>query len=203
MHRWKLGCRARAAGEEGFTLVELLVVLAVLGLALAFVIPNIQRARVKSGTSLALRTLEGVLINARSEALRRHSPVVVAFNTTTRAFTVFEDWDPNNAAVSGNGNGTLDGAEETIATTRLDNNLKFAVPPGGGSVIVPTGATSLEYASDGTLQAPSGGLTVHIADSKGNYFRIRVNDVTGAGRLEKWLSGTSWSPRRETWVWSY
>lgn len=192
----------RCASEVGFTLTEILVVLVILGVALAVVIPNIQRTRAKADTSFALRTLDAVLTNARSEALRRHSPVVVGFDTGTRVFTVFEDWDPGNANVGTNGDGVLNGSELTIATTTMDDHLHFAAP-GGGNAVDPSSATYLEYAADGTLTSPTGGLIAYVEDTKGNFFRIRISDVTGSSRLEKWLGGTSWSPRRESWVWKY
>lgn len=61
--------------HRGFTLVEILVVLAILGITAAAVVPALARATEEDSTTRAARELERVLIAARTAALERARPV--------------------------------------------------------------------------------------------------------------------------------
>ena len=61
------------ADEGGFTLVEGLVVLLIMGITVLIAIPNLQRVRIKTETTQAIYRIAGYVDLARSEALKRHS----------------------------------------------------------------------------------------------------------------------------------
>ncbi len=196
------GAPAEAAASGGFSLVEALVALVVVGLLAAVGIPGVQRLRVVYGSSSAVRELADVHERARSEALRRHSQVGVAYDQGRRTVTVFEDRDRAGRDAPGNTNGALDLGEEVIARVDLATVLRFARPSPGAPVDV--GGSTVLYRADGT---PRPGLVtdpaVYLADAKLNYFRVRVNRVTGLARVEKWDNRTTWSARREDWQWQH
>jgi len=186
---------------RGFTLVELLVVLVLVGIVLLVAIPNLRRVQIKAQVSRALRNVDNVFLRARGEAVKRHSPVGIVINAQTRQFTVFEDWDPGNANVPTNGNGVRDANEDIIATRTLDREVSFAAKPSGDTDPQPDlKGSTVFYGSDGALRSAGGAL--YLADNRGNEFRIRVVAATGAARVEMW-TGNTWTPRREQWVWKY
>jgi len=194
--RWS----SRLSRERGFTLIEAIVVVVIVGLTVVIALPNLQRAKIRSRTAGAVRIVSNLLDRTRSEALKRRSPVVLTFDAGNRLFTVFEDWDPGNATVATNGNGTLDANEDLIDELLLDRELSWVSAPTGDSSPLPQW-TSVVYGPDGALQGAGG--AAYLEDTKGNTFRIRVNAVTGSTRLEKWLGGSDWTPRREEWKWYY
>jgi Tfp pilus assembly protein FimT len=195
----KYGSGKRSRGQGGFTLNEALIMLAIFAMVMIIALPNWMRAQTKARANDGMRGVENAFSLARTEALRRHSPVVLDVNVAGRLFTAFEDWDPNNQDVGTNGNGTQDGAELLILSRELDNALDFVADPEGGSVL-----TSMTYGSDGAHAAHSGGTALFFTDIKANVFRLNVNPVTGSTRVEKWIASTSsWSPRREAWEWNY
>jgi type IV fimbrial biogenesis protein FimT len=73
---------APASGHAGFTLVELMLTVAILGILLGIALPNftemIQNQKIRSATS----DLFGALIYARSEAVKRNSSVNVVSSDT-------------------------------------------------------------------------------------------------------------------------
>jgi len=60
---------------RGFTLVEILVVLAILGITAAAVVPALARATSEDGATRTARALEHVLMTARNTALERAQAV--------------------------------------------------------------------------------------------------------------------------------
>ncbi|HEY6158228.1 MAG TPA: GspH/FimT family pseudopilin [Gemmatimonadales bacterium] len=77
--------------RRGFTLAEMLVVLAILGITAAAVVPAFGRATQEDAVTRTARDLEGVLLHARATALARAVPVCVTLVPATgRYWTVFE-----------------------------------------------------------------------------------------------------------------
>jgi len=193
------GSGERSRGQGGFTLNEALIMLAIFAMVLVIALPNWMRAQTKARANDAMRGVEDTFNFARTEALKRHSPVVLNVNVAGRSFSAFEDWDPTNQDVGSNDNGVRDGAELVILTRSLDTALEFTADPQGGTPL-----STVVYSSDGSNRGHIGGDSVYFTDVKNNIFRLHVNPVTGSSRVEKWIaSNTSWSPRREVWQWSY
>jgi len=195
------GDRTGSPRERGFTLVEILLVIVLLGIALLIAVPTLHRLQVKSQTSRAVRGADTVFLLARGAALKRHSPVGIVIKATAPQFTIFEDWDPNNANVATNGNGVKDPSEDLIATRTLGSGVELSSGPSGDTdPKSDLEGTTVFYGQDGALRSAGGAL--YLADNRGNVFRILVVAATGAARSEKW-TGTTWTPRREQWVWKF
>lgn len=187
--------------ERGFSLTEILVVVVIIGFTALVSIPNFMRMRVVYNNQAALREVAGTHERARLEALKRHSQVGVTYNETTRTVTIFEDRDRGDDTAAGNNDGNLDAGEEVIGRVQVQRYLSFAHPE-GGTVVDLNGDTVL-YRTDGSLN-PAAGLTpaVYFGDGNLNFFRIRINRVTGGSTIEKWM-GTTWSKERRDWQWKY
>ena len=69
----------RGKGRRGFTLAEMLVVLAVMVLAIAIALPIFRNARAKTRRSDAVNAVRAALAAARQEAVRRRTTVAVEF----------------------------------------------------------------------------------------------------------------------------
>jgi prepilin-type N-terminal cleavage/methylation domain-containing protein len=77
MH-WNNKCKV----TNGFTLLELLVVLSVIGVLTLFTAPYLQNWNIKNSYNNSLSSISGVLSNARIESLQRLTTVKV---TTTKS----------------------------------------------------------------------------------------------------------------------
>lgn len=90
---------ARSETQErpaGFSLVEWIVVVAILGLVATLTLPDLFRLTRGARVSLASRELQGALRLARSEAIRRGTKVGVKFRSDGRgrhSFTLYRDGD--------------------------------------------------------------------------------------------------------------
>ena len=75
----------------GFTLVELVVVLAILGITAVAVVPAFTRAIEKDPVTAAAGSLERILLDARATALTRAVPVRVVIVPKTGRYVVYEE----------------------------------------------------------------------------------------------------------------
>lgn len=60
---------------RGFSLIEMLVVIAIAGIALSIAVPNFQSSIISSRARGVAESIQGGLVLARSEAIRRNAPV--------------------------------------------------------------------------------------------------------------------------------
>ncbi len=202
-HRHSGDISSSGTTQRGFTLVEGLVVLVLIGLAVVIAVPNLQRVRVQARTESATRELLRAVGIARNEALKSHTPMGVVVDTGGRRLQVFEDWDRGGADVATNNNGARDANENIVETVPLDTDLEFTTNPGGFDTKISTitwnntGAPELLNLGD-----PTTGGSVWLRDTPGNVFRIRINGTTGSPSFEMW-TGSGWSSNRENWKWKY
>lgn len=78
--------RGAAAGAGGYTLLELMVVLALMALLMGLVLPGLMRAAKKEGIRSNLREFSTILRLARSEAATKHRRVRVFLNKENGRF---------------------------------------------------------------------------------------------------------------------
>lgn len=182
------------AGQRGLTLVELLFAISILATLTAIAISLTSAAIAELRTANAVRYLEGRIMNARMEAVKRSTAVALRF----------EPFEPDYiyaTYMDGNGNGvrTIDierGIDRRLtAVERLGDNfpgvtfgLADGVPDLDGAAD-PEGvrigsARILTMSANGT--ATSGTLYV---TGKGRQFAVRVLGATGRTRVLRYDTG--------------
>ncbi len=186
----------RRASAAGFTLIEGLVVLAIIGILAAWVVPNFRHSLIRSRLTTPVRDVERLASVARLQAVnaQRHFGLAfAALDNGKGVVNIFED---------ANGDGAFDASNEKVVQSyALPVGIRFRNPSSG-----PAFPAAIVFAPGGAL-ASTADPTVFIADSRGNYMRLVFNHVTGQVRREKHVPGSTdqWlGPSREgEWTWLY
>lgn len=136
---------------RGFTLIELMVTLAVLGVMMAIAIPSFRYVQNSSRLSAAANELVATLQLARMEAIRSNARVVVCASsagtacdnsTTASGVLVFTDT---------NGDNILSAGEVTLRTSTVPTPTTMVASPSISQGI-------LQYRSDGLARDRNGAL---------------------------------------------
>jgi general secretion pathway protein H len=148
--------------SAGFTLLEMLVVLAILGLVAALAIPTLRRPPDNLRLEAATRNLASALRLSRAQAITRNTDVVLAVDADRRIF-----------------------ASSTGLSIELDQEISvkmiFAAPLRRGRA-----AGAIRFFRDGT----SSGGDIVLSLNK-HRARISVNWLTGEARLDLGAGGPS------------
>ena len=193
--------------EEGFQLLESLVVLAVLGLTAGIALPHLFRMSAGLRVDLAAGEVAGVLRQARFAAISRGYKVGVKFRGgegRARTYTLYRD---------GDGDGILNrdidsGVDPPVAPPRelahLGRHIRFGFPPGLAPrdpgdprrrlkrLDVPIRFNRSDIASFNPLGGSTPG-SVYLTDSQGRLAVVRLFGRTGKVRV------LTYDPRTERW----
>jgi general secretion pathway protein H len=137
---------ARASGNAGFTVIEVVVVLAVLGMALAIVAARGPLGTRTLSARAAAQELAAGLREARATAIRRNRPSLLVVDVASRSWRLGDAKPtrlPDHVALS-----AAVGAAET--TGRAEARFRF-LPDGsssGGRVVLVDGRRSLQVGVD-------------------------------------------------------
>lgn len=154
---------------RGFTLVELVVTLAVAAIAATLAVPAINNMIVVNTTSSKFNELQGLISLARSEAVQDPTSMVLLCPTTDKTSCSGSDnWEEGwLIARDVNSNGAVDSG---------DDILKLSEPlPGGRTLRVRIGqnpnydSSSLTFGSAGSVVVGAGAApaTFRLCDSRG------------------------------------
>lgn len=78
----------RGPGQDGFTLIEMIVVLVILGLALGLIVARGPMRSERLDIDAAAREMAGALRLARGEAIARNAPVAVVIDPLAHVYHV-------------------------------------------------------------------------------------------------------------------
>ena len=155
--------------QRGFTVIEMMVVVAIVGIVLMIAVPNFQVWLTNQNLREDTVQIEGNLQLARMAAINRSAPVTVRFNAPApNQFTVFVD--------DGNGGGTArnltrDGAEILILQGALNPDIVFSLVDFGGQ-------PGVLFNGRGFRGLPNGGNSfVNIQNTQGKTMMIAVTLV--------------------------
>jgi prepilin-type N-terminal cleavage/methylation domain-containing protein len=187
--------------ESGFTLVELLVVLVLVGIMLLVAVPNLLRAKVRAEMIGQVKMARQAFAVSRINAIRAGQQVGMRMLTIGGARALVAWVDANN-------NQGLDNGERIVGRWNFRNNFtvgedssnRFFLLGGSepGVLFLPSGAAIVENGAT----TPIGDAALLIADIKGNVIRLTIRGGTGTLIEEMKVPGTaSWD--RNARHWSY
>ena len=107
--------------KSGFTLLELMVAIAIIAILAALAVPNFIKWRPERQLSAAAREVLSVMQYARSRALKDNVSVGLLFDRANETYTVFFD---NGAGANAN-NGAQDGDEPTVKSGRMPPGINL------------------------------------------------------------------------------
>ena len=194
-------------GERGFSLTELLVVVAILMLTATWLIPNLRAYTVEAHILAAGRKFKSDFLKARSDAVRSNAYNAIRFEDcgTTTCYSVYRDGD-------------FDGVLSDDITRGIDRRLSGPFPLSGGApgvrvAVLPTVPaippdSGLLSASDSPIRfgrsrmisfSPFGTAspgTFYLAGD-GTQGAVRVTPGTSRVRLMIWRGGpaSAWKER--------
>jgi len=187
-----VGARRRAL--DGFTLIELMIVMGLIGIILAIALPRFDRTRMNvDGQARAVRS---ILLLAQRTAITRGYDVAVAFDTAGRWIRVQEDPDGDLSADPG----------EVTSSTELEGDAVFG--RGSAAVLRPGRTAPISFAArqsgrpvlvfhrDGSA-SEQGTVYLSTRRSTGGAYAAdaRALDIVRAtGRVEAFAyTGTTWN----------
>jgi prepilin-type N-terminal cleavage/methylation domain-containing protein len=175
----------RARSQKGFTLVELLVAIAILGILVTLAAPSFNSFIDKYRAKRAADTISAFLINTKSEAIKRNTTVRAVFNTAGATWCAGMTTKPtcdctvaNSCQFFQSDGITLDGAERVVRGSDYRGILltatasTFAFTPQRGRSNV---AGNAEVTS-------ANGLKVRVV-VKNTTGRIRLCSPSGSGNV--------------------
>ena len=166
--------------QRGFTLYELLITVLIVGIVLAFSIPNMQAFTQNSRMTSTANDLHASFHLARSESSRAKTNITVcaSANSMAAAADCGGTWDQGYIVfIDQDGDLSRSGAAETVlrAHPAIADGVSFAVA---------NDATYFSYSSTGLGRPGVGGNTavsqIVMCDERGN---VRAAGGSSAGRL--------------------
>jgi prepilin-type N-terminal cleavage/methylation domain-containing protein len=189
---------------SGFTLIEIVVVVAVVGILLVAAVPSMVRAHDTSEAAGAARYIASVFARVRFDAARRQTTMAVRFGRgTPPAFTVVADGDGDGVGASDVAAGIdvavgpADRLEDHfrrarfgIATTMPAIDESRTLSPADDPIRLGI-ADQWSVSPVGT--ATSG--TVYVTSASGVQFAVRIAGATGRARVLYFdRGGATWRP---------
>lgn len=163
---------ASVGAGKGFTLIEMMIVIAIMGILLALAAPSFTIYFEKTRTKRAAETMAAFLVNAKSESIKRNAAVRVVFQTAGggTSWCAGMTTGANCDCLASPNTCTLDGVDRTISSTDYSGVMLNAT---GG---VDDGDMFTFTHKRGTVNAD----TVRLLSDSGYEMRVVVS---GIGRI--------------------
>lgn len=91
----------KVPSHKGFTLVEIMIVLVIMGIMAAIAVPNLKTYMAQRRLNGAVRQVFGDLMAARQRAITENRNIGVVFSSNNHSYTIFADTDNDGIADSG------------------------------------------------------------------------------------------------------
>jgi Tfp pilus assembly protein FimT len=195
--------------SRGFTLVELVAILGLVGVVLLIALPNLQQMQTRNRLLTPLRDIERLTSLARLQAVNHSSHAVVAFlqdNVSTSDFAS-QSYDRRAGVVTfldANNNDTWDAGETISGRYELPSAAKF-LRPGGATPTIDAPGARVVYSASGNLTTATP-PAVYLGDGQGNFVRLLWNPTTGQVERQMYSPATSsWLGvgKEAQWPWAY
>jgi type IV fimbrial biogenesis protein FimT len=176
--------------SAGFTLLELMVTVMILGIGLAIAVPSFTDMMRQNRLTEQTNGLMSALAIARSEAVKRGTPVTVCPALAKSGADADEcsglsNWAANGWLVLSDVRAPL-GVRNTDATAEPETNdsiLQRMPPASDQKIQITNGRTSLTYLQDGTVNLAPGTTTLFVLSPE------RCVGATGARQVEVIAAG--------------
>ncbi|HKD81642.1 MAG TPA: GspH/FimT family pseudopilin [Candidatus Angelobacter sp.] len=170
--------------ESGFSLLELVIVCAVLAIIAAIAVPNITQANANYKLNAAGHSIAGLLQQARMQAVKTNQPAYAKYDATGMVFVTD---DPTAAYTSGNPDVYLPGGFSFQSTPPDSSQLDAYL---GGTAQVPAsvafnarGLPCVPNTNPAVCPSTTVGFEWFIQDSRGAWEAVTV---TPSGRVKSW-----------------
>ena len=169
-------------GQRGFTLVELMVVIAIVGLMAAIAIPNMIGQKPRRNLKDAGMALISTMQRAKMEAIKDNTNIAIVFTNSPGVegggYIVFRD---DGAGGGTSGNRVQDGGEVTRWTHTMPPGCSLSGASfGGGGVVVGYNSRGLPLGGvigSVEIEAPVGGAAGKIKLSMSNSGYARLYEI--------------------------
>lgn len=188
----------RRAAERGFTLVEMMVVVALIALVVGITIPNLWRSSVRAEMMGQVQMVQQAAAVARMYAIKNSSRVALQLlpdNALVERYEIF-------AWVDDDADGAMDAGEEEVGRWPIFGEImigpQFDPPDGTGSVEANYTLTPLAGTARGVVFFANGTAVVHdgqvgtgqgavvLKDTYENMLRVRIQGGSGSVLVDMW-----------------
>ena len=189
--------RTAPLGRQGFTMVELLIVITMMALVAAIALPRVNISRIQSKS--AIQAFGTTMLAMQREAISRQHNIVVMIDTTARSLRVLYD-STNDLAISTGervrgvplGEGILFGRPAAVPLRSFG-----AAPVNFTTQETTTGLPAIVYFRNGSAREFGGiYLTTRMAlagdpDHQNETWSMEIIRATGRPEWMRW-NGTTW-----------
>jgi len=187
--------------EGGFTLVEMLVVAAIIGMVLAISIPAMRRSLVRAELLGEVKMLHGAVSVSRINAIKQSRQVTLRFlaDDASQRGGLVHSWIDDDA------DGVKDSTEEDVGRWLMDNQMTMKPDAGMQLTLLSGTERGVLFLPNGAAISNSGGTVVGVGavvvqDYALNQIRISVLGGSGTVVQEMWDYETSqWSDEIRFW----
>lgn len=160
-HNHQVCSGAAALAQRGFTIVELLVGIAVLSMLLLYMVPNMTNWLQSSQIRNATESIQGALQLARAEAVRRNTPVEVVLTSVAGGGNA-TDWVVRCVTPSA----TCPGVAQL--QTFIQERAAAEGSPNAAVTVNPAMSTIVFTGNGRISPVPAGNITVNVTHVRAN-----------------------------------